>query len=106
MNPVPDEQERRARALRWVEQGKQIGTSLTVLRGERSFYLRVAIEKRGGKYEVLVDEIDERRMEAEEYERDERRTFELADDAISFIESTTPVKLSDLAPSRGQKWFA
>jgi hypothetical protein len=93
------------RARRWLEQGRQIGKSLTVDREGRSCYVRVAIEKRDGGYEVLVDEIDERRMEAEEYERDERRRFDRVEDAAAFIEGTTPVKLSDLAPSRGQKWF-
>lgn len=99
------ETDARARALRWIVQGKQIGKSLTLDRGGRSFYVRVAIEKRGDGYEVLVDEIDERRLEAEEYERDEKRRFDRLEEAVAFIEGTTPVTLGDLAPSRGQKWF-
>lgn len=93
----------RVRAL--VERGKQVGKSLTVERGGRQMYTRVAVQKVDGRYKVIADEIDEAKMAAEEYEREDQRMFEALDDAVAFIEGTTPVKLEDLAPSKGLKWF-
>jgi hypothetical protein len=93
----------RVRAL--VEHGKQVGKSLAVERGARKIYTRVAVQKVDGRYKVIADEIDEAKMAAEEYEREEERMFDALDDAITFIEETTPVTLEDLAPSKGLKWF-
>jgi hypothetical protein len=89
----------------WIERGKQIGKSLSHERGGHRFYLRVAIQKQQDRYKVIVDEIDETLMAAEVFEREEARTFEKLDDAIAFIETTTPVTAEELMPSKGQKWF-
>lgn len=93
------------KARAWIERGKQVGKSLSVERDGRTFYLRVAVQKREAGYAVLVDEIDEVRLAAEEYARDEQRTFASLEEARRFIEETTPVKLDELLPSKGQKWF-
>jgi hypothetical protein len=98
--------EDRAEQVRaWIERGKQVGKSLSVERDGRTFYLRVAVQKRQAGYTVLVDEIDETRMAAESYARDEQRAFESLEAARRFIEETTPVRLDELQPSTGQKWF-
>jgi uncharacterized protein involved in exopolysaccharide biosynthesis len=89
----------------WIERGKQVGRSLSVERDGRAFYLRVAVQKRDAEYTVLVDEIEEARMAEEEYVRDEQRAFESLEAARRFIEETTPVRLDELQPSKGQKWF-
>jgi hypothetical protein len=93
----------RVRAL--VKRGKQVGKSATIERGLRKIYARVAIQAVDGRYKVIVDEIDEQKMAAEEYEREEVRVFEGLDAAIEFIEATTPMRFEDLAPSKGTKWF-
>jgi hypothetical protein len=99
----PEDQRKQARA--WIEQGKQIGKSFSIDKDSRQFYVRVAIQKQKDVYRVIVDEIDEALMAAEQFEREEEQTFPTLDAAIVFIESTTSVKLTDLAPSKGQKWF-
>lgn len=89
----------------WIEQGKQIGKSSWMDMRARRFHVRVAIQKQGSAYRVIVDEIDELLMAADEFEREDDRTFPTLDEAVAFIESTTSVKLAELAPSKGQKWF-
>ena len=98
-------EDQRRQVRTWIEQGKQIGKSFSIDRDVRQFYVRVAIQKQRDAYRVLVDEIDEALMAAEEFEREDDRTFATLDDAITFIEGTTSVKFTELAPSRGQKWF-
>lgn len=98
-----EDKEEQVRA--WIERGKQVGKSLSVERDGHTFYLRVAVQKLEAGYTVLVDEIDEARMAAEEYARDERRAFDSLEAARRFIEETTPVRLDQLQPSKGQKWF-
>lgn len=93
----------RIRAL--VERGKQVGKSLTIERGGRNIYTRVAVQKVNGGYKVIADEIDETKMAAEEYEREEQRVFDTLDEAVAFIEATTSFGVDDLAPSKGLKWF-
>jgi hypothetical protein len=100
---VTPEEQRQHRA--WIEQGKQIGKSFSINKPPRRFYVRVAIQKQQGAYRVIVDEIDETLMAAEQFEMEENRTFASLDEAIAFIENTTSVKLTELAPSKGQKWF-
>lgn len=94
-----------AQVRTWIARGKQVGTRRSVARDGGTFYLRVAVQQRGAAYLVLVDEIDEARMTMEEYARDELRPFSSLDDAQRFIETTTPVRLHELQPSKGQKWF-
>jgi hypothetical protein len=53
----------------------------------------------------FVDEIDEDLIDAEIFAREDSRTFESLNEAIAFIELTTAVKIEDLKPSKGQKWF-
>jgi hypothetical protein len=89
----------------WILGGRQVGRSLTVRRDGRSWYLRVAIQRLGDGFTVLVDEIDEACLDAEIYARDERRSFPTLDEAAAFVEGTTPVTVAELRPSRGQKWF-
>ena len=95
----------RARRIQWIEEGKQIGKSFSLNRGDKTFYVSVAIQRQGHVYRVHVDEIDEELMEAEIFARDDSRTFETLNDAIAFIELTTSAKIEDLNPSKGQKWF-
>jgi hypothetical protein len=95
----------RVKVIRWVEQGRQIGKSFSVERDGKKFYASVAIQKQGSVYKVRADEIDENLMDAEIFARDESREFDSMDEAITFIEQTSPLKLEDLAPSKGQKWF-
>ncbi|MFT3771922.1 MAG: hypothetical protein QM820_41475 [Minicystis sp.] len=97
--------EARDRVRAMVERGKQVGKSLTVERGGRRIYTRVAVQKIDGRYKVIADAIDEAQMDAEVYEREDERVFDALDEAVAFIEGTTPVKLEDLAPSKGLKWF-
>jgi hypothetical protein len=101
MNGDPQNQQVRS----WIERGKQVGKSLSIDRAGRRFYLRIAIQKQQDRYKVIVDEIDEAMMAAEVFEREEERTFDALNDALAFIEQTTPVRISDLRPSKGQKWF-
>jgi hypothetical protein len=100
-----DSETSREQVLSWISRGKQVGKDLWIERSGRRFYFQVAIQKKQSMYKVIVDEIDEKLMAAEVFEREEERTFTALDDAIAFIESTTPVKLADLQPSKGQKWF-
>jgi hypothetical protein len=92
-------------AIKLIEQGKQIGKSFSLERAGKTFYASVAIQKQGSVYRVHVDEIDEDLMEAEIFAREDSRTFDTLNDAISFIELTTLLKIEDLKPSKGQKWF-
>ncbi|WP_434045200.1 MULTISPECIES: hypothetical protein [Sorangium] len=89
----------------WIEQGKQLGKSFTFERGGKTFYASVAIQKQSGKYRVVADEIEETLMAAEIFSREDSRIFDSLDEAVSFIEVTTPLLVTDLRPSKGQKWF-
>lgn len=95
----------RSRSIRWIEQGRQIGKNFSIERGGKMFHASVAIQRQGTVYRVHADEIDEGSMAAETFVRDDSRSFETLDAAIAFIEQTTPVRLEDLAPSKGLKWF-
>lgn len=94
-----------ARVSRLVERGMSVGTSFDFAFDGRTFYASVAIGKRDGVYRVRVDAIEYTRMAAEEFARDEVRVFATIDQAFGFILATTPVRLAQLAPSRGSKWF-
>jgi hypothetical protein len=95
----------RIKRTEWIEEGKQIGKSFSLARDGKTFYASVAIQKQGAVYRVRVDEIDEDLIDAEIFAREDSRTFESLNEAIAFIELTTAVKIEDLKPSKGQKWF-
>lgn len=101
MSDPPD----KSQILSWLTRGKQIGKSLSIERAGRRFYLRAAMQKQAEGYKVVIDEIDEALILAESFEREEEKTFSTLEDAIAFLESATPLKLLDLRPSKGQKWF-
>jgi hypothetical protein len=91
---------------RWVQSGKQIGTTSTFRRDGKAFFSAVAIQQIGDqKYRVLVYEIDEELMAAEVFARDELKDFDSLEEAVKFIEQTTPASIADLQPRKGQRWF-
>jgi len=96
---------KRDRFVSWVTQGKQLGKSFVLERDGKRYYASVAIQRQGERYRVVADEIEESRMAADVFTREESRLFGSLDEAIAFIEATTPVTVDELAPSKGQKWF-
>lgn len=89
----------------WIERGKQIGKRFSFERDGTMFYSTIAIQKKGDRYQVVIDEIDERHLASEDFSREETRIFDRLEEAVLFIESTTSIKVEDLRPSKGQKWF-
>jgi hypothetical protein len=89
----------------WIEQGKQVGKSLSIDKDGRRFHVSVAIQKQQDGYKVVANEMDEARMWDDEFDRHDSRMFGALEDAVNYIETTTPMKLAELAPRKGQRWF-
>ena len=88
-----------------VENGSQLGSRFSFERNGYVYWSSVGLQKWVDAYKVYVDEIKEKNMAAEEYEREETNSFLSLDDALLFIELNTQCKLSDLIPCKGQKIF-
>lgn len=89
----------------WIEGGKQIGKVFSFENSGKIFWSSVGIQKWQNSYKVYVDEIDETKMSAEDYERDEIRKFNTLSDALEFIKNYTKADINDLSPCKGQKIF-
>lgn len=88
-----------------IERGKQVGQRFSFLLNGTVFWSSVGIQKWKGEYKVFVDEVQEDRMTAEDYQRQEIITFAAIEDALQYIKDCTYTELDKLAPCKGQKIF-
>lgn len=93
------------RVREWLERGSQVGLTLEYQLSGKSCWSSVAIQKWQGKYKTYVDEIFEENMAAEEYEREDVRSFDSIEEAAAFIASDTRARFEDLRPCKGQRIF-
>jgi hypothetical protein len=93
------------RLFNLLERGKQRGKRFSFIRSEQTFWSSVGIQKVKGVYKVAIYEIAENKMAMEEFEREEIQSFKDFAEAISYIENTTMVKVSDLQAGKGQRFF-
>ncbi|MGG4143922.1 hypothetical protein ABEW34_12380 [Paenibacillus algorifonticola] len=89
----------------WLEEGKQLGINFSFENNGKKIWSSVAIQKWNNIYKAYIDEIEEDKMDSEEYRREEIHQFENLNDAFELINKTTLVNLNDLAPCKGQKIF-
>jgi len=89
----------------WIENEKQLGKRFSFEKNGKKFWSSVGIQKWQECYKVYVDEIDEDKMSAEDYERDEIKKFNNLSDALKFIKNNTRIEINELNPCKGQKIF-
>lgn len=93
------------RVVSWIDAGKQVGTTLEcVLSGEKA-WSSVAVQMRNGVYNVYVDEVRDRKMATDEYDRAELKQFLSVREAAGFVDSETHARFDDLRPCKGQRIF-
>ncbi|MHA7965250.1 hypothetical protein ACX93W_13985 [Paenibacillus sp. CAU 1782] len=90
---------------KWIEEGKQLGSTLTFADNGQTIWSSVAVQKWNGIYFTYVDEIDESKMNAEQFRREEICRFDCLNNALEHLRQTTKVMVSELAPCKGQKLF-
>lgn len=97
-----------ANIIRWIEAGKQVGKSFYYEKNEQTYSQAVAIQKWNNFYIVYFFEILERNMARfEDFEDDEvLQRFENLIDALTFLESLTHIKATELTPLKGQRLFS
>ncbi len=65
----------------------------------------VAIQKWDNKYKVSIDEIEEQKIYAEEYMREEVTSYDNLREAFDYIENSSRVDIDELTPLKGSKFF-
>jgi hypothetical protein len=96
------DQEQRVRT--WIEHGKQVGKGFRIEREGRRLCVSIAIQQQHGEYRVNLCEFDDTQA-FDDDPLEDTRSFATLSEAIAFVESATPVKVEELAPRKGQRWF-
>ena len=89
----------------WVEVGKQVGKSFIFVRNGVTYWSSVAVQKWKDGYKLYVDEIEEKYIQGEEYEREEVIFCTSLSEIEILIKDTTALTIEQLAPLKGQKVF-
>lgn len=89
----------------WVEAGKQVGKSFTFVRNGVSYWSSVAVQKWQDGYKLYVDEIEEERIQGEDYEREEVIYRISLAEIEDLVKGTTSLTIERLAPLKRQKIF-
>jgi hypothetical protein len=88
-----------------IESGRQVGLTFEFLLSGERCWGAVAVQKWEGRYKVYVDEVLERNMSAEVYEREELRVFDTVEDAARYVDEHTRADFGALRPCKGQRIF-
>ncbi len=93
--------------IQLIENGKQLGKVFSFTRDGYTIWSSVGIQKWEGIYKVYVDEIEEERIDAENYLRDEIKKFNNLPDALTlkYINENTETNPAKLQSCKGRKVF-
>ncbi len=89
------------RIIGWIETGKQLGKVFSFDRNGKTIWSSVGIQKRQNTYKVYADEIEEEKMDAEIYLRDEINKFDNVINALLYIDENTQTNSLELQPCEG-----
>lgn len=91
--------------IQLIENGKQLGKVFSFTRDGHTIWSSVGIQKWEVIYKVHVDEIEEEKIDAENYLRDEIKKFNDLLDALKYINENTEINSAELQPCKGRKVF-
>ncbi len=91
--------------MRWVRSGKQVGSRCEFLLSGERCWSSVAVQEWKGRYKVFVDEVLERNMVGEVYEKEEVVVFDTPKDAAAYVDEHTRTSFIELRPCKGQRIF-
>lgn len=91
--------------MRWVRSGKQVGSRFEFLLSGERCWSSVAVQEWKGRYKVFVDEVLERNMVGEVYEKEEVVVFDTPEDAAAYVDEHTRTSFIELRPCKGQRIF-
>lgn len=89
----------------WIEQGKQVGTTLSFSLSGETCWSSVAIQKHHNIYKLHVDEVLEKNMTAEIYTRNELHRFHTLEEAAQYVNQHTQARFELLQPCKGHRLF-
>ena len=94
-----------SRVIDQIEKGKQIGKVFSLQKNGLTYWSSVGIQKHEGVYKVYIDMIEESKMSAEEYAREEFSRFMTANEALNYAVAESGLSEEEFTPCKGQKIF-
>ena len=91
--------------IEWIEKNKQVGKVYSYSSDTIIIWSSVGIQKWNNVYKVYIDEIEEEKMVAEEYLREESKCFDEVNKALKYVDNETQISVLELKPLKGQKVF-
>ena len=88
-----------------IENGKQIGFKHFFDEKDKRYCEWVGLQKWNGIYKVYIGKIEENKMVAEEFERDEIREFQTLSEALDYIKANSSVSIEKMNVCKGQRIF-
>ena len=91
--------------IRLISEGKQLGYRFSFVENGQTIWCSVGVQLHDGKFKVYVDEIEESKMDAEEYRKDVGVSFANLSDALDWVRENTQISPDNLHPCKGLKIF-
>ncbi|RFP65611.1 hypothetical protein D0N36_07900 [Hymenobacter lapidiphilus] len=95
-----------SRVKNWLETGKQVGKTCSLIENEKTYWVSVAVQKWQGEYKLYVDKTEETRMgNFEDYETEQTAKTKHFEEIQQLLNGMCSVGLHELTPQKGQKIF-
>ena len=91
--------------IRLISEGKQIGARFSFVEHGKTIWCSLGIQFHDGKFKVYLDEIEEGKMDVDEYRKDVGISFTSVSDALDWVRENTQISLDELQPCKGLKIF-
>lgn len=88
-----------------ILEGQQLGARFSFVEDGQTIWSSVGVQFHEGKFKVYVDEIEEGKMDAEEYRKDMGISFPNLSDALEWAGENTRISPDELRPCKGSRIF-
>jgi hypothetical protein len=88
-----------------LNRGQQLGKSFSYEKDGEIIWVSVGVQFWNKKFVAYVDEIEESKMTAEDFIREDFKKFDSLEGVKKFLIDETSIFFSDLRPLKGQKIF-